>query len=64
MNPKYNTIEVCEYLSLLKNCKVVLGSATPSVVSFYKALKGNYELIELKKRELIMENFLMYLLWI
>ncbi|WP_283705534.1 primosomal protein N' [Clostridium perfringens] len=50
MNPKYNTIEVCEYLSVLKNCKVVLGSATPSVVSFYKALKGNYELIELKKR--------------
>lgn len=50
MNPKYNTIEVCEYLSFLKNCKVVLGSATPSVVSFYKALKGNYELIELKKR--------------
>ena len=50
MNPKYNTIEVCEYLSLLKNCKVVLGSATPSVVSFYKALKGNYELIELKNR--------------
>ncbi|MDU5412991.1 MAG: primosomal protein N', partial [Clostridium perfringens] len=50
MNPKYNTIEVCEYLSVLKNCKVVLGSATPSVVSFYKSLKGNYELIELKKR--------------
>ena len=50
MNPKYNTIEVCEYLSFLKNCKVVLGSATPSVVSFYKALKGTYELIELKKR--------------
>ena len=50
MNPKYNTIEVCEYLSLLKGCKVVLGSATPSVSSFYKALKGEYELIELKKR--------------
>lgn len=50
MNPKYNTIEVCEYLSFLRNCKVVLGSATPSVVSFYKALKGEYELIELKNR--------------
>lgn len=50
MNPKYNTIEVCEYLSYLKDCKVVLGSATPSVVSYYKALKGMYELIELKNR--------------
>ncbi|MGG5462366.1 primosomal protein N' [Clostridium sp. B9] len=50
MNPKYNSIEVCEYLSYLKNCKVVLGSATPSVVSFYKALRGMYELVELKNR--------------
>ncbi|WP_300346798.1 primosomal protein N', partial [Clostridium sp.] len=50
MNPKYNTIEVCEYISKIKGCKVVLGSATPSIVSYYKALDGKYELIELKNR--------------
>ncbi|MPQ42454.1 primosomal protein N' [Clostridium tarantellae] len=50
MNPKYNTIEVCEFISKLKKCKIVLGSATPSMESYYKSLKGYYELIELKNR--------------
>ena len=50
MNPKYNTIEVCEFFAKLKGCKVVLGSATPSIESFYKALKGEYELVEINNR--------------
>lgn len=50
MNPKYNTIEVCEFFAKLKECKVVLGSATPSIESFYKALKGEYELVEINNR--------------
>lgn len=50
MHPKYNTIEVCEFLAQLKECKVVLGSATPSMESYYKALNKKYELIELKNR--------------
>lgn len=50
MNPKYNTIEVCEFFTKLKGCKVVLGSATPSIKSFYKALKGEYELVEINNR--------------
>lgn len=50
MNPKYNTIEICEYLSENIGCKVVLGSATPSLESYYKANKNEYELIELNNR--------------
>ncbi len=50
MNPKYNTIEVCKFFTKLKGCKVVLGSATPSTESFYKALIKEYELIEINNR--------------
>ena len=50
MNPKYNTIEVCEFFTRLKGCKVVLGSATPSIESFYKALTKEYELVEINNR--------------
>jgi primosomal protein N' (replication factor Y) len=49
-NPKYHTREVSEFLCELKNCKLVLGSATPSIESYYKALKGEYKLIEMHKR--------------
>ena len=49
-NPKYHTREVSEFLCELKNCKLVLGSATPSIESYYKSLKGEYKLIEMKKR--------------
>ena len=34
-NPKYNTKEVAKFLSEIKGCKYVLGSATPSIESFY-----------------------------
>lgn len=49
-NPKYHTREVSEYICKLKKCKLVLGSATPSIETYYKALIGEYKLIELKKR--------------
>jgi len=49
-NPKYHTREVSEFLCELKNCKLVLGSATPSIESYYKAIKGEYKLIEMHKR--------------
>jgi len=49
-NPKYHTREVSEFLCEIKNCKLVLGSATPSVESYYKALKEEYKLIEMKHR--------------
>ncbi len=50
MSPRYNTIEVCEFIKGLKDCKVVLGSATPSLDSYYKALKKDYDLVELTTR--------------
>jgi primosomal protein N' (replication factor Y) len=49
-NPKYHTREVSEFLCEIKNCKLVLGSATPSIESYYKSLKGEYKLIEMHKR--------------
>lgn len=49
-NPKYHTREVSEFICELKNCKLVLGSATPSIESYYKALKDEYKLIEMNKR--------------
>ena len=49
-NPKYQTKEVAEYLSELKGCKVILGSATPSIETYYRALTGEMKLLELNSR--------------
>lgn len=49
-NPKYHTREVSEYLCEIKGCKLVLGSATPSIETYYKALKGEYKLLEMNNR--------------
>ena len=32
------------------NCPVILGSATPAITSYYKALQGQYKLLELPTR--------------
>lgn len=49
-SPKFDAREVAIKLSELYSCNVVLGSATPSVVSYYKALNSEYKLVELKNR--------------
>lgn len=49
-SPKFDAREVAIRLGELYNCQVVLGSATPSVTSYYKASTGEYRLIELKNR--------------
>ncbi|MBE6054516.1 MAG: primosomal protein N' [Clostridium sartagoforme] len=49
-NPKYVTKEVAEFISALKGCKVILGSATPSIETYYRAISGDIELVELNKR--------------
>lgn len=49
-NPKYSTREVAKFLSEIKNCKYILGSATPSIESYYEAEIGKLELIEIKNR--------------
>ena len=49
-NPKYQTREVAEYISTLKDCKVVLGSATPSIETYYRAISSEIGLAEIKNR--------------
>ena len=49
-NPKYQTKEVAEYIAKLKGCKVILGSATPTIESYYRAISGEMELVELNHR--------------
>lgn len=50
LSPKYDAREVAKKLSELYKCTVVLGSATPSVTSYYKAEKGEYNLCILSNR--------------
>ncbi len=49
-NPKYQTKEVAEFLSSQKGCRVVLGSATPTIENYYRALTGELKLLELNSR--------------
>lgn len=48
--PKYHAREVAVYLANMCGAKVVLGSATPSIESFYACKSGEYELHLLKNR--------------
>lgn len=48
--PKYNAIDIAIERAKYHNAQVVLGSATPTLESFAKVIKGIYKLIELKKR--------------
>ena len=49
-NPRYNTIEVAKFRAEYNNCPLILGSATPSIESYSKAVSGEYQLFELPKR--------------
>jgi len=48
--PRYHARETAIERARMCGASVVLGSATPSVESFYKAKQGEYELLELTKR--------------
>ena len=48
--PKYHAREVAEELARLHGASVVLGSATPSMESYHKAMKGEYGFFTLKER--------------
>lgn len=48
--PKYHTREVAEKIASMQNGVVVLGSATPSLESYYQAKEGKYRLCELSRR--------------
>jgi len=49
-NPKYHAREIAIKRSSVHNCPLVLGSATPLVENYYKALKGQYKLLKLNQR--------------
>jgi len=50
--PRYNARDAAILLASMHNAKVLLGSATPSVESYYNARSGKYQLVELNSRYL------------
>jgi len=49
-SPRYHTRTVAEKITELTDCKLVLGSATPSISTYQKAVSGKYNLVELPQR--------------
>lgn len=49
-NPRYVTSDIAEVRKNFNNCILILGSATPSIVSYHKAIIGEYRLLEMKER--------------
>jgi primosomal protein N' (replication factor Y) len=49
-SPRYNTVDVALQMAKLLKIKVLLGSATPSLESYYQTSLGNFDLLELTKR--------------
>ncbi|MCO6175753.1 primosomal protein N' [Flavobacterium sp. NRK F10] len=48
--PRYHARDAAVVLAKLHNAKVLLGSATPSLESYYNVKTGKYGLVELKER--------------
>jgi len=48
--PRYHARDSAIVLAQLHSAKVLLGSATPSLESYYNALEGKYGLVKLKER--------------
>ncbi len=48
--PKYHARETAVEIASLCGASVVLGSATPSLEAYYRALKGEYKLYEMRER--------------
>ncbi len=48
--PRYNTFDVALLRAKKNGCKLVLGSATPSVDTYKRALEGEFSLIRMDKR--------------
>ncbi len=48
--PRYNARDSAIYLATLHNAKVLLGSATPAIESYYNAKTGKYALVEVTER--------------
>ncbi len=51
-SPRYHAVAVARKRAAYYGCPVVLGSATPAISDYHKALTGEYGLLELKRRVL------------
>lgn len=49
-NPRYNTIEIAKERARISKASLVLGSATPSLISYHNAMTHKYQLLEMKER--------------
>jgi primosomal protein N' (replication factor Y) len=49
-HPRYSARDIARMRAKITGCSVVLGSATPSIESFYAAQAGAYKMLELKCR--------------
>lgn len=49
-NPRYYAKDVAKFRADFNNASLILGSATPSIETYYKAKSGQIELIEMKNR--------------
>ena len=49
-SPRYNAKDIAKYLCARNNCTLVLGSATPDIVSRYNAEQGKYAYFTLPNR--------------
>ncbi|TAE68712.1 MAG: primosomal protein N', partial [Bacteroidetes bacterium] len=49
-SPRYHARDMALVIAKLQHCKVLLGSATPSLESFYQAKQGKFGLVALKER--------------
>lgn len=48
--PRYSTLDIARFRAEYNGCKLILGSATPSVESYAAATRGEYGLITLSDR--------------
>ena len=50
ITPRYHALDIARRRMKTSGGKLLLGSATPSLLSYYRALNGSYRLIELRHR--------------
>lgn len=49
-SPRYHARETAQHIAEIQNASLILGSATPSLTSYYRAQTGKYRLLRLPER--------------
>ena len=59
--PRYNARDVAVVIATIQQAKVLMGSATPSLETYYNALTGRYGLVKLNQRfgEAVLPEFIL-----